>query len=141
MRYLKVGVAALAVVLPAALVRVSMPTPALSQSSSLPPGAFADNVEVVGFTDLNGHIPFKMAIHEVNQRWYMYAGAQGDRGWSVLDITDPAQTKVLNWIPGPKNTRTVQVDLADGELITALEKSQRGGDTDPGAPFEEGILI
>ena len=141
MRYLKLGAATAAVLLLAALVRMWMPTPARTQSNELPTGAFAENVEFVGFTTLNNHISFKMALHEANGRWYMYAGAQDDRGWSVLDITNPADTRVLNWIPGPKNTRTVQVDIADGTMITALEKSQRGGDTDPSAPFEDGVLI
>jgi hypothetical protein len=111
------------------------------QSRPLPAGAFASNVEFVAFTDVGGHIPFKMSIHQANGRWYMYAGAQDDRGWSVLDITDPARPAVLNWIPGPSNTRTVQVDIAEGKMITGLEKSQRGGDTNPNAPYDEGVVI
>src|ERR1700682_3513195 len=79
----------------------------------LPPGAYAKNVEYVGFTTMDGHIPFKMDIQQVNGKWYMYAGAQKDRGWAALDITNPADPTVLNWIPGPKNTRTGQVEIAD----------------------------
>ncbi len=67
--------------------------------------------------------------------------AQSDRGWSVSDITDPANTKVRNWLPGPANTRTVQVDIADGKMITGLERSQGGGDTDPTKPWDDGVLI
>jgi hypothetical protein len=111
------------------------------KSRPLPKGAYAKNVEFVSFTDVNGHIPFKMSIQVVNGKWYMYAGAQNDRGWSVLDITNPADTAFLNWIPGPKNTRTVQVDIADGKMITGLERSQGGGDTDPSAPWDDGFLI
>jgi hypothetical protein len=125
----------------ALLLAAFLPAAAYSQSRQLPPGAFAENVEFISFTDLNGHIPFKMSIHQANGRWYMYAGAQDDRGWSVLDITNPASPTVVNWIPGPKNTRTVQVEIAEGKMITALEKSQRGGDTDPNAPYDEGVLI
>src|SRR6185369_17756456 len=88
------------------------------KSRPLPKGAYAKNVEFVSFTDVNGRIPFKMSIQVVNGKWYMYAGAQNDRSWSVLDITNPADTAFLNWIPGPKNTRTVQVDIADGKMIT-----------------------
>ena len=62
----------------------------------LPQGSYAQNVEYVGFTNLNGHLPFKIDIQQVNDRWYMYAGAQTDRGWSILDVTDPATPKVLN---------------------------------------------
>ena len=107
----------------------------------LPQGSYAQNVEYVGFTNLNGHLPFKIDIQQVNGRWYMYAGAQTDRGWSILDVTDPANPKVLNWIPGPKNTRSGELDIADGKLITAAERSQMGGDTDPNAPWDDGIVI
>src|SRR4051794_38592785 len=84
----------------------------LPQVRALPKGSFAQNVEYVGFTNLNGHLPFKIDIQQINGRWYMYAGAQVDRGWSVLDVTDPANPKVLNWIPGPANTRTGELDIA-----------------------------
>jgi hypothetical protein len=124
-----------------AAILAAVPALLHSQSRPLPSGAFASNVEFVSFTNLNGHVPFKMSIHQANGRWYMYAGAQDDRGWSVVDITDPAAPVVLNWIPGPSNTRTVQVDIAEGKMITALEKSQRGGDTNPDAPFDDGVLI
>ena len=106
---------------------VVMSTSASAQSPKsrpLPKGAYAKNVEFVGFTDVNGHIPFKMSIQVVNGKWYIHAGAQNDRGCSVLDITNPADPTVVNWIPGPKNTRTVQVDIADGKMITGLERSQ-----------------
>ncbi len=107
----------------------------------LPKGAFAQNVEYVGFTDVNGHFPFKIDIQQVGPRWYMYAGAQNDRGWSVLDVTDPAKPSVLNWISGPPNTRTGELDIADGKMITPLERSQFGGDTDPRKPWDEGVVI
>ncbi|MBI4888191.1 MAG: hypothetical protein HY824_13945 [Acidobacteria bacterium] len=125
----------------ATLLAAVPPAPVHAQSRPLPAGAFAGNVEVVSFTDVSGHIPFKMSIHQAGGRWYMYAAAQDDRGWSVLDITDPARPIVLNWIPGPANTRTVQVDIAEGRMITGLEQSQRGGDTNPSAPFDDGVLI
>src|SRR5438067_3929740 len=67
---------------------------ARAQPKPLPKGSFAQNFEYVGFTDLSGHLPFKIDIQQVNGRWYMYAGSQNDRGWSVLDVTDPASPKV-----------------------------------------------
>src|SRR4030095_7704786 len=114
------------------------------QAQTRPPakplqGSYAQNVEYIGFTNLNGHLPFKIDIQQINGRWYMYAGAQTDRGWSILDGTDPATPKVLHWIPGPKNTRSGELDIADGKLITAAERSQMGGDTDPNAPWDDGI--
>ena len=35
----------------------------------LPKGAFAQNVEYIGFTDVNGHFPFKIDIQQVGPRW------------------------------------------------------------------------
>ena len=77
------------------------PGASAQKSKPLPKGAYAKNVEFVSFTDVGGHIPFKMSIYQANGHWYMYVGAQNDRGWSVLDITNPANPIFLNWIPGP----------------------------------------
>jgi len=111
------------------------------QASPLPTGSFAKNVEFVSYSDLNGHIPFKLSIQQVKGRWYLYTASLYDRGWSILDVTDPFKPAVVNWIPGPANTFTVQVDIADGKMITALERSQFGGDTDHNKPWDEGVLI
>ena len=34
----------------------------------LPQGSYAQNFEYVGFTNLNGHLPFKIDIQQVNGR-------------------------------------------------------------------------
>ncbi len=112
-----------------------------TKPNPLPKGSFGKNVELIGYTDVNGHIPFKMSIQQVHGRWYLYSASLYDRGWSVIDVTNPSDPTVLNWIPGPKNTFTVQVDIADGKMITALERSQFGGDTDHSKPWDEGVLI
>src|SRR5439155_25872266 len=57
-----------------------------SQSTPLPQGSFAQNFEYVGFTNLNGHLPFKIDIQQANGRWYMYAGGESDRGWCILHV-------------------------------------------------------
>ena len=69
MRHLAIGAVAL-------MLAASLPGSVYVQSRPLPSGAFASHVEFVSFTNLNGHIPFKMSIHQANGRWYMYAGAQ-----------------------------------------------------------------
>jgi len=113
-----------------------------ARSRSLPRGSFGENVEVIGYTDVGGHIPFKLSIQEVNGRWLMYSASLYDRGWSVIDVTNPADPTVLNWVPGPPNTFTVQIDIADKKMITPLERSQFGGDTDHTKNnWEEGFYI
>jgi hypothetical protein len=108
----------------------------------------SDGLEFVGYHDLQGRPAFKMALWPVGDRWYMYLGHFWHRGWSVLDVTDPANPEYVNWIDGPANTWTLQVQAADGLLVTALERiggpfSERakiwGGS--PDEPNQEGVLF
>ena len=84
--------------------------------------AFAQNFDVVGYHDLAGRAAFKLALHVDGARWYLYTSHFWDRGWSVLDVTDPSKPELLAFIDGPTNTSTLQVQAADGVLLTALEK-------------------
>jgi hypothetical protein len=112
------------------------------QGAALPPGAYASNVRVVGYSDLDGRPgAFKMTILERGGRWYLYTGQFWHRGWTVLDVTDPTKPVVAKWIPGPDNTSTGQVDLADGKLITALERKAPDWGGDPTKRFDEGVVI
>jgi hypothetical protein len=108
------------------------------------------NVEFVGFHDLNGKPGFKMAIQCVKERWYLYvANLWQPSGWQILDVTDPAKPELLKYIPGPENTMTIQVQVAEGKMITSLQTIGAGVPAeraklwghDPSKPFEAGILI
>ena len=114
-----------------------------AKADAIPKGGVSENMKVIGFSGLDGRYgAFKMALnHPSNGRWYLYMGHSFNLGWSILDVTDPANPKILNWIPGPKNTRSGELDIADGKLITAAERSQMGGDTDPNAPWDDGIVV
>lgn len=61
-------------------------------------------------------------------------------------MTDPTDPEYLRWVQGPENTFTLQVQVADGTMITSLEKPRpRGGvkgpEYDPSDPYEEGAYI
>ncbi|MPZ62165.1 MAG: hypothetical protein GEU93_12895 [Propionibacteriales bacterium] len=102
----------------------------------------AHNVRAVGYSDLDGRGGgFKLAIQEVAGRWYLYMGHLWHRGWSILDVTDPRQPEVLNFIEGPANTWTIQMDVEDNLMITSLEQMPASWGGDPSAPFDEGVLI
>lgn len=106
------------------------------------PGTYwLDRVEVVGYHDLDGHPGFKMAIQAVDDRWYLYLGHLWQPGWSILDVTDPRAPGMVRSIPGPANTWTIQVQVAGGRMITALEKIDDGWGGDPDAPFDEGLIV
>src|SRR5687767_9585274 len=85
-----------------------------------PPPVELENLEVVGYSDLGGRPGLKLALQVVGQRWYLFTGQLWHRGWSVLDVTDPSAPQVVATIPGPRNTWTIQVNVADGMLLGGL---------------------
>ena len=86
----------------------------------------SENMELVGYHDLGDRPAFKTAIQEVDGRFYLYLSQFWESGWSVLDVTEPEDPKLLKFIEGPDNTWTLQVQVADGLLITSLEKIPPG---------------
>ena len=107
----------------------------------LPQGFMANNVQAVGYSDLDGRPAFKMSIREHDGRWYLYAGHFWHSGWSIVDVTDPTAPQVIKFIPGPENTFTLQMELSDNIMITALEKIFPNFGGNPDKPFDEGVLI
>ena len=111
-------------------------------ASTAPPGrAWSERVRVVGYSDLDGRPAFKLAMQEVGGRFYLYLGHLWHRGWSVVDVTDPTAPRLIRFVEGPANTWTIQVQVAAGRLITALEQIAPGWGGEAGAPFEAGVLI
>lgn len=103
--------------------------------------AEAHDIELVGYNDLGNRPGFKMGLQRVGGRWYLYLGHLWDRGWSVVDVSDPQSPRHLNFIDGPEGTWTLQVQVADGLMITGLEKPVEGWGIESGLPFEEGAWI
>jgi len=107
----------------------------------IPSGYYARDVEVLGYHDLEGRPAFKLAMQEVNGRWYLYLAHLWHRGWSVLDVTDPTAAQLVTYIPGPENTWTIQIQVAEGKMITALERIAPGWGGVDGQAFAEGFFI
>lgn len=107
----------------------------------IPQGYFAHNIEPVGYHDLDGRPAFKLAMQEVNNRWYLYVAHLWHRGWSALDVTDPAAPEPRTFVPGPDNTWTIQIQVAEGKMITALERIAPGWGGVDGQPYAEGFYI
>jgi len=101
----------------------------------------ARNIEWVGYHDLEGKPAIKIALQVVNKRWYLYLASFWASGWSILDVTDPAKPEYLKFVPGPDNTWTCQVQVADGIMVTGLEWIPQGWGGKPDQPNEEGIYI
>ena len=96
---------------------------------------YIKNMKVVGFSDLNGINAFQMALYKTADKYYMYCGSFKGAGVNVLDVTDPTNPTVLNYIEvsDPKiyfAQSTPKIQVANDLLIVAL-----GG----GVPFLHGI--
>src|SRR5258706_8928613 len=109
----------------------------------IPPGWTAENMEVVGYTIMNDHPAFKLTMTRAGDRWYLIGAHYNVPGWSVIDVTDPRKPVVAKFIPGPPNTNTVQVDLADNILVAALGRPENRAGTglDPKSPYEAGVIL
>jgi hypothetical protein len=88
--------------------------------------AEARNMELVGYSDLQGRSAYQPTIREQNGRWIAYIGhhagsatvarpgARGPvdtqpNGTSILDVTDPARPTYLNHIAGSGGAQMVRV--------------------------------
>jgi hypothetical protein len=109
---------------------------------SFPTGkAWSKNFSAVSYIDLENRPAFKMAIHRAGDRWFLYAAHLWVSGFSIVEITDPEHPRFVRFIPGPPNTWALQVQIAEGRMITSLERIADGWGGDTIAPFDEGFLI
>lgn len=104
-------------------------------------GAESWNLALVGYHDLDKRPAFKMALQVAEGRWYLYLSHFWCPGWSVLDVTDPSAPEPLRFIEGPENTWTLQVQVAEGLMVTSLERVMPGWGDDPAKPFAEGVYL
>jgi hypothetical protein len=101
-----------------------------------------ENVDLLGYHDLDGRSGFKLALQEVAGRFFLYVAGFWHSGWGILDVTDPGHPELLRFLEGPPNTWTLQVQVADGTMITALEHLPHGLTIgDPRTEPRDGFLI
>ena len=103
--------------------------------------ALSRNVEAIGYLPLRDKPAFKMALHRVGERWYWYCAHLWESGWSIVEVTDPAKPRYVRFIEGPPNTWTLQIQIAEGRMITSMERIPEGWGGTPGAPYGEGFYI
>ena len=101
---------------------------------------FADRIEHVGYDDLDGHSCFKLALHDTGERIYLYVAALWEPGLSIVEVTDPARARYVRWVPGPPGTWTLQVQVADGLMVTNMERIPAGWG-EPSPDFQEGFVV
>jgi hypothetical protein len=107
--------------------------------------ARAHNVEAIGYLPLQDKPAFKMALHQAGERWYWYCAHLWESGWSIVEVTDPRKPRFVRFIDGPANTWTLQIQIADGKMITSMERIPEGWGGDDAASargdYGEGFYI
>ncbi len=106
--------------------------------------AFAKNIDVLAYHDIDGKPWFQMAMQEVDGRYYLYASHFKASGWAIVEVTDPTKPEYLKFIPGPdlEGQTTPKLQVAEGIMVTALGGSLpmlHGTKMDD--PYEEGVYI
>jgi hypothetical protein len=98
------------------------------------------NMELVGYSDLQGRSAYQPVIHQQGDRWIAYVGHHGDNllnpltgkkednGTSILDVTDPRQPKYLAHIPGQPGLAEAggaqMVRVCDGSQLPKGDKNK-----------------
>jgi hypothetical protein len=95
----------------------------------------------IGYADLEGRPAFKLAMHRAGVRWYLYTATFWHPGLNIVEVTDPARPRFVRFIPGPANTWTLQIQIAEGRMITSLERIPPGWGGVAGEPYEEGFIV
>ena len=101
-----------------------------------------ENVDLLAYHDLDGRSGLKLALQEVDGHFFLHVAGFWHSGWSIREVTDAEHPELLRFLKGPPNTMTLQVQVADGTMITALEHPPSGlviGD--PAAKPKDGFLI
>ncbi|MBF8184790.1 hypothetical protein ITP53_03330 [Nonomuraea sp. K274] len=112
-----------------------------STLAAAPATAESEGIDLVGYHDLDGNPAFKIAMQRANGRHYLYLSHFWRSAWSIVDVTDPGRPVLVRTIDGPPNTWTLQVQVADGLMINALERATPGWGFDPALTEKVGALI
>jgi hypothetical protein len=83
------------------------------------------SVDLLAYHDLDGRSGFKLALEEGDGRFFLYVAGFWHSGWSILEVTDPEHPQLPRWLRGRPTPMTIQVQVADGIMITALEHPLR----------------
>src|SRR5262249_39696755 len=85
-----------------------------------------ENVGLLAYHGLDGRAGHKVALEEAPGHFFRYVAGFWPSGWSIVELTDPEPPDLPPFLAGPPNTMTLQVQVADGRMITALEHPPPG---------------
>lgn len=113
-------------------------------------GYRGENVELLGYHDLDGMPGFKLQLQVLAgagpagaDRWLLYLSRFWHPGTTILDVTDPTAPEVVGEVPAPDdpNVASWQIQVADGLLIQGLEHRPVPWGGDPSSATDEGLRI
>ncbi len=83
--------------------------------SDIPKPSYATkNMRIIGHTDQDGRSDGQQVMV---QNGYAYVGHVCSRGFSVIDVRDPAKPKTVSYIANPPNTWSLHLQVADDLLL------------------------
>jgi hypothetical protein len=80
----------------------------------LPAPQLARGMKLIGQSDIGGR---RDGIQIMVHRGYAYIGHIFSRGFSIVDVHDPAAPKAVGYVAAPPNTWNVHLQVADGLLL------------------------
>jgi hypothetical protein len=104
-------------------------------------GSWSKGITPIAHIPMQDRPAFKMAIHQHEDRWYLYCAHFWHSGLTIVEITDPSHPRFIKFIEGPPNTWTLQVQIAEGRMITSLERIPPGWGGDPDGSYGEGFWV
>lgn len=107
----------------------------------IPAASHTPNLRLQSYFEVPGGPVFKLALHVLNSRWYLFAAHFWEPRVSIIDVTDPGVPEVVSAIDGPAHTATWQVQVADGLLVQGIEPRPPGWGGDPEHLGDEGVRI
>ena len=88
-------------------------------SDTLPQPDYANNMKLIGWSDQGGRPDgVQLMVH----RGHAYVGHIFSKGFSVIDVRDPAHPRTVNYVAAPHNTWTLHLQAHDDLLLVIHNK-------------------
>jgi hypothetical protein len=88
-------------------------------SADLPKPDYAHNMRIIGHCDQGGRPDgVQIMVH----RGFAYVGHMFSKGFSVLDVRDPKNSRAANYLPAPANTWNIHLQTHDDLLLVIHAK-------------------
>ncbi|MFC1958062.1 LVIVD repeat-containing protein [Chloroflexota bacterium] len=88
---------------------------------------YIKNLELLAYHTLDEIPGFQMAMQKANDRYYLYITGRVVSGWHIMDVTEPASPRYVQFFEGPPDTRTIKMQVADGIMVSSMQSASFSG--------------